>query len=331
MRDPQELISAYFDDSLASGELEQLRAWLQAAPENKQEFVRASMLHSRVRDLLHEREVRSLFAEPGEAGYWVHPGHIASLLEEEEAAAGRRALEEEEAMRLAEETAARRQELLLDRSLLADPPVVEVPDVVESPLDVTYLLPQPCVVVSLRPQQIMHSPLLKLMPIEVVQAASLQQTGIDALLMDRLLISMEPPAAGPPNYAVMASFTAPVADKLLPEVVAKMEKLEEERPHHQPIHPTRRPGVEPPLVVPHHRLQVAHHVDPESHGQGTAFLAPGSSRLRAAGAITPYADDRRFPCHGRRLRRGAGGADRDTPKRGGSSPIWGMIPSSCER
>jgi hypothetical protein len=126
MRDPEELISAYFDDLLAPGEFEQLRLWLAAAPENKRQFVRASMLHSRVRDLLHEREVRSLFAEPEDSDYWVNPGHIASLLEEEEAVAEKRALEAEEALRRAEEAAVRRHELLLDRSLLTDPPVQQL-------------------------------------------------------------------------------------------------------------------------------------------------------------------------------------------------------------
>jgi hypothetical protein len=173
-----------------------------------------------------------------------------------------------------------------DTTLLADPAIVPVPDMIDRPLDITYLLPQACVVVSIRPQQIMHSPLLKLMPIEVVQAASLQQTGIDALLMERLLISMEPPAAGPPNYAVMVSFTTPVANKLLPQVVAQMEKLEEERPHYKSAQP-----FEPSVYFPQDDVLLA---TPEATLQ--KFLLGGSKpgdselhkRLKAAAKDDVY-------------------------------------------
>ncbi len=105
-----------------------------------------------------------------------------------------------------------------DTTLLADPPVVPVPDIVDTPLDVTYLLPQACLVVSLRPQAILASSFARMMPIEVLQAVSLQQTGLDPLQLDRLLLSVEPPAAGAPNYAVMGSFVSPVVGNLHPQL-----------------------------------------------------------------------------------------------------------------
>jgi hypothetical protein len=121
-----------------------------------------------------------------------------------------------------------------DKTLLADPAIVPVPAVVDTPLDVTYLLPQSCFVMSVRPQAILNAPTMKLMPLEVIQAASIQHTGIDALLMDRVLLSVEPPAAGPPNFAVMASFTGPVADKVLPALLTGLERnAESERPHYR--------------------------------------------------------------------------------------------------
>lgn len=132
-----------------------------------------------------------------------------------------------------------------DTTLLADPPIVEVPRVVADPLDITYLLPQSCAVLSVRPQEIINSPIFKLLPFEVLQAASVHHTGIDALLVDRLLVSVEPPTGGPPNYAVMASFSAPVAAKLLPQAVARMERLEEDRPHYKSAQP-----LEPSLYFP---------------------------------------------------------------------------------
>jgi type II secretory pathway pseudopilin PulG len=128
----------------------------------------------------------------------------------------------------------RAQETIEDNTLLADPAIVPVPDVIDTPLDVTYLLPQSCLVVSVRPQAILNAPIMKMMPIEVLQAGIIQQHGIDVLLMDRVLLSVEPPAAGPPNFAVMASFTAPVADKVLPALLQGLERnAESKRPHYR--------------------------------------------------------------------------------------------------
>jgi type II secretory pathway pseudopilin PulG len=173
-----------------------------------------------------------------------------------------------------------------DTTLLADPAVVAVPEVVEHPLDITYLLPQACVVASFRPQKIVNSPIFKMMPIEVLQAASIKHTGIDALLMDRLLVSMEPPIAGPPNYAVMASFAAPVANKLLPQAVARMEKLEEERPHYKSAQP-----LEPSVYFPQDDVLLA---TPEATlqkfllGDATPADQELHNRLRAAAGDDLY-------------------------------------------
>jgi hypothetical protein len=137
-------------------------------------------------------------------------------------------------MLLMPSVAVRAQETVEDNTLLADPAIVPVPDVIDTPLDVTYLLPQSCFVLSARPQAILNSPTMRLMPLEVIQAASIQNTGIDALLLDRVLLSVEPPAAGPPNFAVMASFTAPVADKVLPALLQGLERnAESKRPHYR--------------------------------------------------------------------------------------------------
>ncbi|QEG32798.1 DUF1559 family PulG-like putative transporter [Bythopirellula goksoeyrii] len=123
-------------------------------------------------------------------------------------------------------------------TLLADPAAVPVPDVVDTPLDVTYLLPQACLVISLRPQAILASPFAKMMPIEVLQAASLHQSGLDPLQLDRLLLTVEPPAAGAPNYAVMGSFISPVVGKLHPQLTQHTTPNEQsEQPHLKSNHP----------------------------------------------------------------------------------------------
>jgi hypothetical protein len=89
MRDIAELLSAYFDDSLQAGELEQLRAWLAASPDNMRRFVRESVIHSRLRDVLLERDMQSVFFS-GAFDDAVDPQRIASLLDEEEEVALRR-------------------------------------------------------------------------------------------------------------------------------------------------------------------------------------------------------------------------------------------------
>lgn len=99
-----------------------------------------------------------------------------------------------------------------DTTLLADPTVL--------PLDLSYVLPQACVVVSMRPRKMLTSPAMQMLPIEVLQAASLQQSGIDPLETEALLLSVEPPMAGPPNYAVMVVFTPDHKGKLHPQLTA---------------------------------------------------------------------------------------------------------------
>ncbi len=139
-----------------------------------------------------------------------------------------------------------------------------------APIDMTYVLPQACLVVSARPQAIYNSPMFQMMPLEVLQAASIQYVGIDALEMDRLLISMEPPLTGPPNYSVIMSFTSDVAGKLVPEVTKNLEEqVGSARPHFKNPKP-----IEPSLYFP----------------TDTTILATSEDVLQKflTGGITPY-------------------------------------------
>jgi len=85
MRDYAELLSAYFDESLTPAEALQLRAWLKSDEQNWRTFVRESVIHSRLRDVLLQHDMRSLVFD-GAFGDAIDPRHIASLLDEEEAA-----------------------------------------------------------------------------------------------------------------------------------------------------------------------------------------------------------------------------------------------------
>jgi len=83
-----------------------------------------------------------------------------------------------------------------------------------------YLLPQSCVVVSLKPKQVLASPAVQMLPIEVLQAAALQHVGLDPLEIESLQVSVEPPMAGPPNYSVLTVFSPEYRGKLHPQLTA---------------------------------------------------------------------------------------------------------------
>ena len=119
MRTHAELISAYFDESLTPEEGVELRKWLDLRPENWRTFVRESVIHSRLRDVMMQHDMRSLvFAEAFVDT--IDPDRIASLLDEEDAKASRRLLEAEERAERDAMIAARRREMLDLKSLRTD-------------------------------------------------------------------------------------------------------------------------------------------------------------------------------------------------------------------
>ena len=121
MRDYAELLSGYFDDNLTVAEAEALRDWLKASRANMRTFVRASVIHSRLRDVMMQHDMRSLVFE-GAFGDTIDPDHIASLLDEEEATTSRRAIEAEEQARRESLAEARRAEQLDRKSLRIEEP-----------------------------------------------------------------------------------------------------------------------------------------------------------------------------------------------------------------
>lgn len=119
MRSHAELISAYFDESLTPEEAVELRKWLDVNPANWRTFVRESVIHSRLRDVMMQHDMRSLvFAEAFVDT--IDPDRIASLLDEEDAKASRRLLEAEERAEREAMIAARRREMLDLKSLNTD-------------------------------------------------------------------------------------------------------------------------------------------------------------------------------------------------------------------
>ena len=89
MRDPSELASAYFDDQLSDGELAALQQWMAVDADHLRQFVRESLVHSRIRDLLQQRDMCGLAFD--EVDGVIDPDRIVSLLDEEAASERRRA------------------------------------------------------------------------------------------------------------------------------------------------------------------------------------------------------------------------------------------------
>ena len=53
---PNDLINAYLDDSLSSGQMHQLEDWIKASPENAERFAKEVMLHDRLQTVLNLAE-----------------------------------------------------------------------------------------------------------------------------------------------------------------------------------------------------------------------------------------------------------------------------------
>ena len=70
-----------------------------------------------------------------------------------------------------------------------------------------YLIPNSAAVVSLRPRQILTCEATRMMPVEVLSAASLKELGFDPVMIEHVLFSGIPPLAGPPNYAAVLKCT----------------------------------------------------------------------------------------------------------------------------
>jgi type II secretory pathway pseudopilin PulG len=94
-----------------------------------------------------------------------------------------------------------------DTTLVADPAATP------EPLDLSYAAPDACAIVAVRPAQVLGSPFATLYPTEVLQAAMMQELGLDPLANEQLVFAATPPLAGPPSYSLVAKFNKPVTLK----------------------------------------------------------------------------------------------------------------------
>jgi hypothetical protein len=106
-----------------------------------------------------------------------------------------------------------------EEALVADPAQPK-------PADLSYVVPNPCVLIALRPAQLLSAPIAEMMPTEVLQAIGQQHMGVDPLAAEQFVLSVGAPANGPPAYSALARFNAQVELKAETEMTAHTEKVE---------------------------------------------------------------------------------------------------------
>jgi hypothetical protein len=92
-----------------------------------------------------------------------------------------------------------------DTTLLADPK-----HAVAGNLNLSCVLPGSCLIAATRPAQILSSPFTELYPIEVIQAATIKECGVDPLDAEQIVACLVPPLMGPPSYSILFQFSKPV-------------------------------------------------------------------------------------------------------------------------
>jgi hypothetical protein len=104
-----------------------------------------------------------------------------------------------------------------DVPLIADPAKPK-------PADLSYVVPNPCVLIALRPAQLLNAPVAEMLPTEVLQAVGQQQMGVDPLAAEQFVLSIGAPTNGPPPFSALARFNAAVELKADTDMTVHTEK-----------------------------------------------------------------------------------------------------------
>ncbi|MGY8769226.1 MAG: hypothetical protein ACKVH8_12475 [Pirellulales bacterium] len=102
-----------------------------------------------------------------------------------------------------------------------------------------FITPDSSAAVVVYPQKVLTDKHLKMLPMEVLSALSLQMLGFDPANLDSVLLIAAPPAAsGVPRIGIVASFNEPTSiDDLLPvldeQEVTKKAKFSENGPSYR--------------------------------------------------------------------------------------------------
>lgn len=171
-------------------------------------------------------------------------------------------------------------------AVLAQPATAKSPAVAKAPpLNVQYAVPGAAVVVAVRPKQVLTSAAAEMYPTEVMQAAAMQELGLDPLACEQLVIAVAPPMQGPPAYSVYARFTQPI-NLAEGKAFADMERAEIEG---KPYFRTTRPNpMEPSFLAADANSLVA---APEFAMPNLLKTPAAASPLAAKAAAADQGDD----------------------------------------
>jgi hypothetical protein len=116
--------------------------------------------------------------------------------------------------------------------------------------DLRYATEQAFAGALVRPKQVFAAPEMAMLPYEVIQAAGLQEIGIDPLTIEELQVFVEPPMLGPPQFLAVARFAdAFRLDQLKEQFTSHTQRSElDGRPYLQGTTP-----MEPSLFAPDDR------------------------------------------------------------------------------
>ena len=91
--------------------------------------------------------------------------------------------------------------------------------------DLWYVTPKTTVAVVAHPRRVLTAPEMEMLPIEVISAAGIKELGIDPLEIEHLTAVAEPPREGPPQLAVVITFSRPQQmGAVLPPLMERTEK-----------------------------------------------------------------------------------------------------------
>ncbi len=105
--------------------------------------------------------------------------------------------------------------------------------------DLGYITPNAMVAIVAHPRRVLTAPSMEMMPLEVVSAAGRKELGIEPADVERVLLVVEAPVAGPPGVGVVVQFAKPYRlDEIKVPGNARLEESKlEGRLYRQPQHP----------------------------------------------------------------------------------------------
>jgi hypothetical protein len=95
-------------------------------------------------------------------------------------------------------------------------------------VDLGYITPETMAAAVVYPRHVLTAPEMEMMPIEVVSAAVKKGCGLDPAEIEQIVVLVEPPTAGPPQFAAVLRLAAPLPEgqEIFPELWSQTSEAE---------------------------------------------------------------------------------------------------------